>query len=58
MLIGLPVALMGEQYRERYEKHFDKLDICEYDLQHEELLVSYPEKWAEEIRRVTKEGMV
>ncbi len=45
---------MGEQYRERYEKHFEKPDICEHDLQHEELLVSYPKKWAEEVRRVTK----
>lgn len=43
---------MGEQYLERYNRYFDNPDICEYDLQHEELLVSYPEKWAEEIRRV------
>lgn len=44
---------MGEQYLERYHKHFEHPDICAHDLQHEELLVSYPAKWAEEVKRVT-----
>lgn len=44
---------MGEMYLERYHKHFQNPDICEHDLQHEEMLLSYPEKWAEEIKRVT-----
>ena len=44
---------MGGQYLERYQKHFVNPDICEHDLQHEELLFSYPEKWAEEVKRVT-----
>lgn len=46
-------AKMGEQYLERYQKHFLNPDICRHDLQHEELLVSYPEQWALEIKRVT-----
>lgn len=44
---------MGEEYLERYEKHFAKPHICKHDMQHEELLVSYPDKWAEEVKRVT-----
>ncbi len=47
-------AKMGEEYLERYQKYFKNPDICRYDLQHEELLVSYSEKWVEEIKRVTK----
>ena len=43
---------MGEMYRERYNKHFDNPRIHEHDLQHEELLISYPEKWAEEVKLV------
>lgn len=45
---------MGEMYLERYHKHFENPDICEHDLQHEELLLSYPQKWAEEVKRVTR----
>lgn len=44
---------MGEEYLERYEKHFANPQIHRHDMQHEELLVSYPEKWAEEVKRVT-----
>lgn len=36
---------MGEKYRERYEKYFKKPDMIEVDLEHEELLILYPEKW-------------
>lgn len=45
---------MGEQYLERYHKHFAKPDIREHDLQHEELLLSYPEEWAEEVNCLIK----
>ena len=36
---------MGEKYRARYLKHFARPIIHEQDLQHEELLACYPEKW-------------
>lgn len=41
---------MGKQYLERYKKHFKAPDIRRHDLQHEELLVCYPQQWAEEVR--------
>lgn len=41
---------MGEQYRERYLRHFARPDIREHALQHEELLVCQPEAWAAEVR--------
>lgn len=44
---------MGEEYLERYEKHFANPQIHRHDMQHEELLVSYPKKWTEEVKRVT-----
>lgn len=44
---------MGKEYLGRYEKHFVSPNICRHDMQHEELLASYPEKWAEEVKRVT-----
>lgn len=43
---------MGEQYEERYRKHFRNPDICRHDYQHEELLFCYPEKWYQEMIRV------
>lgn len=42
-------AKMGEQYLERYIRHFKSADIRRHDLQHEELLVCYPQQWAEEV---------
>lgn len=45
---------MGEQYLERYEKHFKHPVIHRHDLQHEELLVSHPEKWVEEVKLATQ----
>lgn len=42
---------MGENYLERYQKHFQNLDIRRHELRHEELLICCPEKWAEEVRR-------
>lgn len=41
---------MGEQYLERYRKHFKEPDIRRHAMQHEELLVSHPARWAEEIK--------
>ncbi len=40
---------MGEKYLKRYEKHFKNPHIVAHDLRNEELLICYPEKWAEEI---------
>lgn len=41
---------MGGKYEARYRKHFLNPDIRCQDLQHEELLARYPERWAEEVR--------
>ncbi|MGN0295119.1 MAG: hypothetical protein ACI4D3_14060 [Lachnospiraceae bacterium] len=49
---------MGPQYLERYERHFKGPDIRRHNLQHEELLVCYPERWVQEVTEccaVTKE---
>lgn len=42
---------MGREYEKRYQQHFQNPDIRRHDLQHEELLIQYPEKWVEEIQR-------
>ncbi|MCI7233704.1 MAG: alpha/beta hydrolase [Oscillospiraceae bacterium] len=42
---------MGDKYFERYEKHFPDADIMARDLGHEELLMKYPEQWAQDIKR-------
>lgn len=42
---------MGDKYLKRYLKHFKNPDIIYQDYQHEELLVCYPEKWVEEIKK-------
>lgn len=42
---------MGEEYLGRYQKHFKNPLIHQYNLQHEELLVCYPEMWVKEICR-------
>ena len=42
---------MGEKYRRRYLKYFASPDICEYDLQHEELLLD-TDRWTAEVCRV------
>lgn len=47
---------MGTQYEERYRLHFRDPDIRRYDLQHEELLARYPERWTEEIRQCCDMG--
>lgn len=40
---------MGEKYEARYRQHFANPDIRRHDLEHEELLCSYPERWAAEV---------
>ena len=42
---------MGEKYLERYRKCFADPDICEFDLQHEELLLD-ADRWVHEVCRV------
>ncbi|WP_341435442.1 alpha/beta fold hydrolase [Clostridium acidisoli] len=41
---------MGEEYKKRYQKHFAQPHIVEHDLLHEELLVCYPNEWADTIK--------
>ena len=43
---------MGEKYRARYERHFAYPVIHEQNLQHEELLACYPEKWAQLVKSI------
>lgn len=43
---------MGEKYRARYEQHFAHPVIHEQNLQHEELLACFPEKWAELVKSI------
>ncbi|MCM1578197.1 MAG: alpha/beta hydrolase [Ruminococcus sp.] len=45
---------MGEKYLARYREHFKDPDIRRHNLQHEELLICYPEKWAEEVKNCCK----
>lgn len=42
----------GEKYRERYERHFVHPVLHEQNLQHEELLACYPEKWAQLVKSI------
>lgn len=42
---------MGEEYLKRYNLHFRSPDIRRHDMRHEELLICYPERWAEEVKR-------
>lgn len=43
---------MGKKFENRYRKHFKNPDIRRYDLQHEELLMCYPNEWVEEVKSV------
>ena len=43
---------MGEKYRGRYERHFVHPVLHEQNLQHEELLACYPEKWAQLVKSI------
>lgn len=47
---------MGEKYRARYLQHFARPVIHELDLQHEELLVRFPECWAALVREIVTKG--
>ncbi len=42
---------MGEKYFDRYEQHFYDADIVARDYGHEELVMNYPEQWAQDIKR-------
>ena len=41
---------IGEEYLRRYRQHFQNPDIRRHEMQHEELLIRYPERWTEEIK--------
>ena len=43
-------AKMGEEYLRRYRQNFQDPDIRRHEMQHEELLIRYPERWVEEIK--------
>ena len=45
-------AKIGEKYLHRYRKHFRNPVIHRFDMEHEELLVLHPERWAEEVKEV------
>ena len=45
-------AKMGEEYLQRYQKHFVNPVIHRFDMEHEELLVLYPHQWAEKVKEV------
>ena len=45
-------AKMGEEYLRRYQKHFKEPVIHRFDMEHEELLVLYPEQWAQKVKEV------
>ncbi|MBQ8641987.1 MAG: alpha/beta hydrolase [Clostridia bacterium] len=45
-------AKMGEEYLHRYQKHFKEPVIHRFDMEHEELLVLYPERWVKEVKEV------
>ena len=43
---------MGEKYRAQYEQHFAHLVIHEQNMQHEEMLMCYPDQWAALVKRI------
>ena len=45
-------ARMGEEYLARYQKHFKDPVIHRFDMEHEELLVLHPQRWAMAIREI------
>lgn len=45
-------AKMGEEYLRRYKKHFANPVIHRFDMEHEELLVLYPEQWVIAVQEV------
>ncbi|MDO5424610.1 MAG: alpha/beta hydrolase [Eubacteriales bacterium] len=47
---------MGEKYLRRYQQHFKNPDIRRHDMQHEELLICYPERWVQEVKDCCEAG--
>lgn len=45
-------AKMGEEYLRRYRKCFADPVIHPFDMEHEELLVLHPERWAEKVKEI------
>ena len=45
---------MVEKYRQRYLRHFAHPVIHEQDLNHEQLLACFPEKWARLVTTIVK----
>lgn len=45
-------AKMGNEYLSRYRKHFTDPIIHQFEMEHEELLVLYPERWATKVKEV------
>lgn len=45
-------AKMGVEYLHRYQKHFENPVIHHFEMEHEELLVLHPERWAQEVKGV------
>lgn len=45
---------MGQRYLDRYRKHFKNPVIHRFDMEHEELLVLYPERWAEAVKQIAR----
>ena len=43
---------MGEEYLQRYHRHFADPVIHHFDMEHEELLVLHPEQWAQKVNEV------
>ena len=43
---------MGKKYRDSYKQHFVHPILHEQDLQHEELLACYPDKWARLVKSI------
>lgn len=44
------------QYLDRYMLHFVNSVIHEFDLEHEELLVLYPEQWVKKVMNLIEIG--
>lgn len=44
-------AKMGEEYLQRYHTHFKDPVIHRHEMNHEELLICFPEQWADAVRK-------
>ena len=45
-------AKMGAEYLARYQKYFTNPVIDRFEMEHEKLLVLYPQQWAEKVKEV------